>query len=318
MRSFLRAKKREFASSDGPPPPVDLGAEPLQGRRVRPEVPRSLAQLVSSMRERSLFVLALQPQAAATGTAAASAAAPRPAPLAPSGSFGGAGYALKRSTSGGGSGLLLASGHSTSSTGSDRDRDAVSMMHQKWASLLPAATLQPLLSRYVSSSAAEDAEAAAGSGAIPLPPAQQRWGLARQRSLQRAISEAPDDLLAAPAPAAGDDELQDEYTALAEEELAEGAGAVELGERRDGGGREGRCCPSSRCHTTRPHPCHRQAPTSSLPARSRPLLSSRLAPRRRCCSASYSGVSRAPLRARTACLRCTLLSAPAATRGSRS
>ena len=231
MRSFLRAKKREFASADGAAPPVDLGAEPLQGRRVRPEVPRSLAQLVSSMRERSLFVLALQPQAAA---APASAAAPRPAPLAPSGSFGGAGYALKRSTSGGGSGLLLASGHSASSTGSDRDRDAVSMMHQKWASLLPAATLQPLLSRYMSSSAAEDAEAAAAGGAVPLPPAQQRWGLARQRSLQRAISEAPDDLLAAAPPAAGDDELQDEYTALAEEELAEGAGAVELGEEKRG------------------------------------------------------------------------------------
>lgn len=221
MRSFLRAKKREFAAA-GEAPPVELGAEPLQGRRVRPEVPRTLQQLVSSMRERTLFVLALAPQPLTPVVPAAS----RPAPLTPSGgSFGGP-HALKRSASGGGAGL--ASSHSIGSTGSGDHRDAVSMMHAKWAALLPAATLLPLLTRYASSGAPEDAD---GGGSVPPAPPTPRWGvgqLARQRSLQRAISEAPDGLPVGGG-AAGDDALADEYSALAEEELAEGAGADELG-----------------------------------------------------------------------------------------
>jgi hypothetical protein len=79
----------------------------------------------------------------------------------------------------------------------------------------------------------DDLDLAAGGGA----PGQQRWPgalpiLARQRSLQRAVSEAPEDATSSAAVASGGgDGLQAEYSALAEEELADAEVDVELGKR---------------------------------------------------------------------------------------
>jgi hypothetical protein len=117
-------------------------------------------------------------------------------------------------------------------------------MMSKWAALLPASTLQPLLMRY---SSTDDPDLTGAGGIAP----QQHWPrslpiLARQRSLQRAVSEAPEDSTSAAAVATGGgDGLQAEYTALAEEELADADVDAELGESL-------RCAclssPSSACH----------------------------------------------------------------------
>ena len=61
VRAFLRTEKGEFSAAGHPPAPEPL-SEPLIGRLIRPEVPRSFVELVSSMRERALFLLTLAPR----------------------------------------------------------------------------------------------------------------------------------------------------------------------------------------------------------------------------------------------------------------